>query len=162
MSGVPKIVKEFHAKLPKFPDGRINYTDSKVAAVVSVFLKYRNKILILKRSNKVLAYKGKWSAIGGYLDEPKPVKEKAMEEVAEELGVKGDNIASIVIAKSYESSDRQINRKWIIYPVLMELKKMPDIKMNWENTEYKWINPEELKKFDTIPGLQKSLKKVLK
>jgi hypothetical protein len=35
--------------------------------------------------------------------------------------------------------------------------KNPIIKLNWENSEFKWINKEELKNYDTVPSLQKVL-----
>jgi hypothetical protein len=31
------------------------------------------------------------------------------------------------------------------------LKDEPKIKLGWEHTEYKWIKPEELKIFGTVP-----------
>ena len=62
-----KLIKEFAEKLPKFPDGRIDYHNSDTAPVVDVFVKYQGKILILKRSNEVSNYQGKWNCISGYL-----------------------------------------------------------------------------------------------
>jgi len=44
----------------------------------------------------------------------------------------------------------------------VDLKKKPDIKLNWEHTEYRWIKPEELKKFDIVPSLDNSLKRAFK
>jgi len=74
-------VKEFAKKLPKFPDGRIDYTNSDTSLVLTVFIKYKDKILILKRSNKVGTYQGKWNTVTGYLDEPKPLIEKSKEDM---------------------------------------------------------------------------------
>ena len=47
------IIKEFANKLPKFPDGRIDYSSSDIAPVITVFVKHKDKILLLKRSDKV-------------------------------------------------------------------------------------------------------------
>jgi isopentenyldiphosphate isomerase len=129
-----KIIKEFSEKLPHFPDGRINYSNSDIAPVVTCFLKDKDKILLLKRSDKVRTYKGKWNTVAGYLDEPKTIREKALEK----------------------------HKTWITCPVLIELKNKPEIKLDWEHTEYKWINPEELISFDIVPKLDKSLRRVLK
>ncbi len=55
---VLRLVKTLGESLPRFEDGRINYTTSKTAPVVTVFIGYGNKFLLLKRSHKVQNYKG--------------------------------------------------------------------------------------------------------
>jgi isopentenyldiphosphate isomerase len=157
-----EIVKEFSKKLPKFKDGRIDYSDSDTAPVITIFIKYEDKILLLKRSEKVLTYKEKWNTVAGYLDEIKPIQEKIKEEVIEELGIEENNISSIFIGESYKFKDQKINRTWIVFPVLAELKNKLEIKLDWEHTEYKWIKPEELENFDIVPNLKESLKRVIK
>ena len=34
-------IQKFSDKLPKFPDGRINYSNSKIAPVITIFIKYK-------------------------------------------------------------------------------------------------------------------------
>ncbi len=155
-----KTIEKFAKKLPKFSDGRIDYSNSDIAPVITVFIKSKGEILLLKRSNKVRVYQGKWNTVAGYLDEVKPVREKVVEEVKEELGISKDNISLIHMGKPYEFTDTEVNKTWIVQPVLVELKKRPEIKLDWEHTEYKWIKPEELKKFDIVSNLDKSLENV--
>ena len=76
-------IQEFADKLPKFDDGRIDYSNSDTAPVITVFVKYKDKILLLKRSNKVNNYPSKWNTVSGYLDEVKPIKNKILEELSE-------------------------------------------------------------------------------
>jgi hypothetical protein len=57
-----KKLREFSKKLPKFEDGRIDYTNSDSAPGLNVFLEHEGKILIMKRSNKVGAYRKTWEA----------------------------------------------------------------------------------------------------
>ena len=154
-------IKELYVKLPKFEDGRIDYSNSSVAPVVTIFIKYKNNILLLKRSDKVMNYKEKWNTIAGYLDELKPVKDKILEEVSEELGINENGILSIKLGESYKFTDNKINKTWIICPVLILLKEKINIKLDWEHTEYKWIEPDEVKNFDTVPNLEESLFKIL-
>jgi isopentenyldiphosphate isomerase len=156
-----KTIEEFYKKLPKFPDGRIDYSNSDTAPVVTVFLKYKDKILLLKRSEKVLTYKGKWNAIAGYLDDLKPIQEKVKEEIKEELGIEKDIVSSVFIGESYKFRDEKINKTWIVFPVMVELKNEPKVKLDWEHTESRWIKPEELASFNTIPHFNQSLKKVI-
>jgi len=157
-----KTIKRFAGKLPSFPDGRIDYSDSDIAPVITVFIKYKDKILLLKRSDKVRTYQGKWNTVAGYLDELKPIRNKVLEEIQEELGINEDNVLSIHIGESYEFTDIEINKTWIVQPVLAVLKNEPEVKLDLEHTECKWIKPEELKDFDTVPKLNKSLKAVFK
>jgi len=158
---VLKLIEEFAQKLSKLPDGRIDYSNSDTAPVITIFVKYEDKILLLKRSDKVRAYQGKWNSVAGYLDELKPIRQKSLEEVREETGIKEDNISSIQVGESYEFKDTEIDKTWIIHPILVELKNEPEIQLNWEHTEYKWIKPEELKNFDIVLSLDKSLESVM-
>lgn len=158
----PLIVEEFAKKLPRFPDGRIDYSESESAPVLTCFVKYKDKILLLKRSRNVSNYQGKWNAISGYIDELRPLKEKVAEEVNEEIGIGPDDILTIKTGRVYEFQDESINKKWIIHTVLIELDKEPVIKLDWEHDEYVWIKPEELEKFDTVPNLITSLEVAFK
>lgn len=155
------VLMEFKS-LPRFPDGRINYSKSERAPVINCFVKYKDKVLILKRSNKVLAYKGKWNSVGGYIDENKPVKEKAIEELEEELKISRKTISRIKVGIPYEVRDESIKRTWIVFPVLAELNKAPKIMLDFEHTDFKWINPKDLLNYDIVPGLEQVLKKLEK
>ena len=156
---VMELIERLGKKLPRFPDGRIDYSKSRIAPVITVFVKYKEKILLIKRSGKVGTYKGKWHTVAGYLDEVKPVREKVLEELREEIGIVS-GIRSIRIEKSFEVKDRVIGKTWIVHPVLVELEGEPKIKLDWEHTEFRWIKPGNLKNFDTIPGIHKTLEKL--
>ncbi|MBN2603345.1 MAG: NUDIX domain-containing protein [Candidatus Thermoplasmatota archaeon] len=156
-----KLVKKFADKLPIFSDGRIDYSNAKTAIVVTVFIKFNKKILLLKRSDKVSTYRGKWNTVAGYIDEIKPVEEKIYEELKEELGIERENIKNLKLKQPFSFKDNKINRTWIINPALVELNKKPEIKLDWEHVEYKWINPRDIDSYDTVPNLKVSLKKGL-
>lgn len=155
-----EITEELARELPRFPDGRIDYSNSHVALTITAFVKYGDKILLLKRSGKVRTYRGKWCAVTGYLDELKPIRRKALEEVQEELGIRESSISSISIGKPYEFTDAELNITWVDHPILVELKNKPRVELDWEHTEYRWIKPEEMKDFDTVPMLDRSLENV--
>ncbi len=154
-------IKNFSEKLPKFSDGRIDYSNSNIAPVIIVFIKYKNEILLLKRSDKVRTYQGKWNVVAGYLDEVKPIQEKALEEIQEETKISKENILSIQIRESYKFIDSEINKTWIIVPVLCKLKNKCEIKLDWEHLEYKWIDPKELKNFDIVSNLKESFRRTM-
>ncbi len=154
-------IQWFADRLPKFNDGRINYANAGKAPVINVFIECGGEILLLKRSDKVRAYQGKWNSLGGYLDEVKPLRQKVLEELQEELGITESMIQSIDFGEPFEFIDSDIKKTWIIHPALAHLKEKPHIKLDWEHTEYRWIKPEELINFETVSKLDQTLKKVL-
>ena len=158
---VIKTVEYFAKKLPRFSDGRIDYSRSDVAPVVTVFIRYKGKVLLLKRRDKVGTYPGKWNTVTGYLDEVKTIREKVLEEIKEEIGMNKDNILSYDLVESYRFKDLSANKTWIVHPVLVELKDKPVIRLDWEHTEYRWIRPDEIKNFDVVPRLDESLKRAI-
>ncbi|MBM3209542.1 NUDIX domain-containing protein [Candidatus Shapirobacteria bacterium] len=155
------VLREFSERLPRFSDGRIDYSDSNKAPVLTCFVRFNNKILLLKRSDKVRVYQGLWNSVAGYLDEFRPLEEKALEELREELGITADIIKQTKLGQPYELTDNKANRTWVIFPVLVELNREPVIKLDWEHTDYKWIDPDDLKSFDIVPDLDKTLAQVL-
>jgi len=158
---IRSLITSFSEKLPHFPDGRIDYTNSDTAPVITIFICLEDKVLLLKRSEKVLTYKGKWNTVAGYLDEVTPIRDKVLEELSEELGIIKKDISLIKIGESYTFSDPIAKKTWIIYPVKVELYHDVAIVLDWEHTEYVWINPKDIDMFDTVPNAKISLKKAL-
>ncbi|MBI2140742.1 NUDIX domain-containing protein [Candidatus Woesearchaeota archaeon] len=154
----PALIKHFSKTLPHFPDGRIDYSGAAKAPVVIVFVKCGEKILLLKRSCKVRAYRGEWQAVAGYLDEIKPLKQKAAEELKEEAGINPRDINFWIFGTPYTFNDKRYKKEWAVHPVLVELKKKPRIKIDWEHTEYRWINPKDITKFDRVKNVDVGMK----
>ena len=48
------------------------------------------------------------------------------------------------------------NHQWEVYPFLFSCD-IREIKLNWENSDSKWINVNELNNFETVPSLDKVL-----
>lgn len=149
-----KKLQDFSKKLPHFKDGRIDYTHAKTSPAVLCFVMHQGRLLLVKRSDKVLAYGGKWHGIGGFLDDPqKSLMQKIHEELNEELGVQEKDIDHVVTGKMLRVDDPFLKRTWELCLALVELKTKPPIRLDWEHTAYRWISPEELSSYDTVPGL---------
>lgn len=156
-----KRVRHLAASLPRFPDGRIDYTDSDVAPVVNCMVYFDEHVLLLRRSSRVGADQGKWSGVDGYIDTLDPLRSTVLKELKEELGLAEGLIADIQIARPYRSADSAAKKTWIVYPVLVELTKAPDITLDWEHTRYEWVKPDQIGRFDLLPGQERVLKKAL-
>ena len=125
--------------------------------VVTSFIKNSNKILILKRSNKVRTMKGLWSGVSGIIENNEVPIDRARIEIFEEVGIKSEQISLVKnIEKIKISSPQYENHEWIVFSFLFETEKT-EIKLNWENSEYRWIMINDLKNYETVPNLYKIL-----
>ncbi len=156
-----RLLKKFSTTLPKFEDGRIDYSKSNIAPVLICFVKFQDRILLLKRSMEVNTYQGQWNSVAGYLDEFKPLKEKVLIELDEELGLKKDTIQILKFGEPFEFFDSNIRKNWIIFPAIARLKNKPKIRLDREHSEFQWIRPSDLDQFDIVPNLKKSLNRVI-
>ena len=125
--------------------------------IVTSFIRDNEKVLLLKRSNKVKTMKGLWAGISGIIEKNEKPLSRAKIEIFEETGISEDRITLIKEAEEMKVSSPQYeNHEWKIFPFLFETKK-PQIKLNWENSEYVWINVDELSNYKTVPSLDKVL-----
>jgi 8-oxo-dGTP pyrophosphatase MutT (NUDIX family) len=138
-------------------------TDNTVLAekhVVTCFLEHDDRILILKRSKKVGTYQNSWAGVSGYMDSSD--LEQAFTEINEETGLEKDEVKLIRRGRPLEIIDNRLARKWVIHPFLFHVKAPESIKLDWEHTEMRWIKPEELHRYQTVPGLKEALDLVIR
>jgi len=125
--------------------------------IVTSFIRDNEKLLILKRSDKVKSMKGLWAGISGIIEKNEEPLKRAKIEIFEEVGITENVITLVRSAEKMKIDSPQYeNHEWEIFPFLFEAKN-PTIKLNWENSEFKWINVEELENYETVPSLQKVL-----
>ncbi len=128
------------------------YLDVKKKRVVTAFLKKKDKVLVLRRSDNVKTYPGRWGGISGYLEGDEPL-ERAKKEIEEET-----SLQTKLISKGKPLLVRDKGTNWEVYPFLFEASG--DIQLNWENSEYRWIEPNKLKSLNAVPKLWKAYKSV--
>ena len=126
--------------------------------IVTSFIKNNNKILILKRSDKVKSMKCLWAGVSGIIEENDTTPlARAKTEILEETGINEEGIELLKANERIKIEDAQYkNHEWNIFPFLFKTKN-PEIKLNWENSEFKWIKPNEIKNYETVPELEKIL-----
>ena len=125
--------------------------------IVTSFIKDNEKLLILKRSSKVKSMKGLWAGVSGIIENNEEPLKRAKTEIWEEVGITEDKITLVKSAEEMKIDSPQYqNHEWEIFPFLFEAEN-PTIKLNWENSDFKWINVEELENYETVPSLQKVL-----
>ncbi len=144
------ILSECSEGMPRFADGRIDFSEAKVIPVVNVLVIHDDDILILKRTSKVSTNQNKWDCVGGYLDEEISPEKKALKELKEETGITSTDIQEIVRGGPITISEKSPSRRWIIFPVMVTLKDIkdkPEPSLDWEHSKYKWIRKSRIEGF---------------
>jgi 8-oxo-dGTP pyrophosphatase MutT (NUDIX family) len=129
--------------------------------IVTTFLKNSEEILLLKRSDRVKSMRNLWAGISGIIEDDEEPLKRAEIEIFEEVGIiKSD----IVLLKQGDviliESPQYQNHQWKVYPFLFSCENR-EIKLNWENSDSRWISINELNKFMTVPNLDKVLARLL-
>ncbi len=127
--------------------------------VVTCFLESDNKILILRRSGQVGTYQGRWAGVSGYME--KTPDEQALTEIEEETSLPRKDIKLIKRGEPLPIEDEKLGVKWVIHPYLFHIKDRSKIKIDWEHQETRWIKPEDVGKYDTVPKLKEALDRVI-
>ena len=92
--------------------------------IVTSFLTHNNKILILKRSQKVKTMKGLWSGISGVIENNEMPVERAKIEIFEEVGINQEYITRIKTNKELcVESPQYKNHQWMFNLIYMYLVK---------------------------------------
>ncbi len=125
--------------------------------IVTSFIKDNDRFLLLKRSDKVKTMKGLWAGVSGIIEGDEEPLKRAKIEIFEELGITEDKIKFLKSSVEMKINSPQYeNHEWEIFPFLFEVKN-PNIKLNWENSEYRWITKNEIKNYETVPSIEKVL-----
>ena len=126
--------------------------------IVTSFIKNGDRILILKRSDKVKSMKCLWAGVSGIIEKNDATPlDRAKTEILEETGINEEEIELLKANERIKIEAAQYkNHEWNIFPFLFKTKN-PEIKLNWENSEFKWIKPNEIKNYETVPELEKIL-----
>ncbi len=124
--------------------------------VVSAFLRNRGRFLVVRRSDRVGSFQGRWSAVSGYVEGQEDPRTRAAQEIREETGMKGARFrrtAEPVIT-------RHGNTAFIVHPFLFDAPTRR-VRLDWENVEYRWITPSDLKGLLTVPRLDLVMERIL-
>ena len=121
---------------------------------VTGVVRHKNKILILKKSHDDYNFPNYWSFCSGYIKEFESAEDTLLREIREETGLKAKMLKK---GKLFLKKYPALNKAWYIMPFLCEVSS-GKVKLDHENTEYRWIAPADLNKYKTVPGLRKDLK----
>ena len=128
---------------------------------VTCFLESDGEVLILLRSQQVRTFKGIWGGVSGLIENGMTSDTQALQEIQEETGLERDDIQLLKKSEAQIILDPNRNLKKIVYPYLFQVVDRSKVKINWEHTVFKWIKPEEIDNYPTMPELKETLQRVL-
>ena len=126
--------------------------------VVTCFLESEGEVLILRRSQQVGTYQGRWAGVSGYME--KSDDEQALVEIGEETTLVEDDLTLIKKGEPLIAKDETLGIKWVVHPYLFAIKDRNKIRIDWEHKEARWIKPEEIGDYPTVPMLKETLERV--
>jgi 8-oxo-dGTP diphosphatase len=127
--------------------------------VVTCFLESDGEILILRRSGEVGSYRGSWAGVSGYIEST--ADEQALTEIEEETGLPRQDVALVKKGEPLAVEDEGLGTRWLVHPYLFRIKDRDKISIDWEHKEARWIKPEDIAKYQTVPQLKEALSRVL-
>jgi len=128
--------------------------------VVTAFLRHDGKVLLLRRSGRVGSYQGRWAGVSGYLEDPAPLQQ-ALREIREETGLQDNHVRLVSAGTPLEVPAPELGKLWVVHPFLFDVTGAEAIRLDWENTEARWVLPEEVAALPGVPALAEALATVL-
>ena len=127
-------------------------TDSshkKPSMVVTSVLKNQNEVLVLRRSKEVKTMQEKWAGVSGYLEKNEDLLSRALIEIYEETRINKDEL---VLRKIFDRSNVQIHNELMInIQPFCFVSSTRKVVLDWEHSDYYWINQKEIDNFDFVP-----------
>ncbi len=136
--------------------GTVDLPEVEGRPVVSAFLRNRGRFLVVRRSNQVGSFQGRWSAVSGYIEGQEDPRARALLEIHEETRMKG-----VRFRRTAEPLlTRHGNTAFIVHPFLFDAPSRK-VTLDWENVEARWITPDEVDTLETVPRLKDVLIRLL-
>ena len=126
--------------------------------VVTCFLESDGEILLLRRSEQVGSYQGRWAGVSGYIE--KTPDEQARVEIEEEASLYQEDLKLIKKGEPLVVEDEKLGVRWVVHPYLFHIKDRGKIKIDWEHKETRWIDPKDIDNYQTVPMLKETLARV--
>ena len=122
--------------------------------VVTGVVMRKGKVLILKKHPNDYNYPNKWSFCSGFVKEFEAAQDTVLREVKEETGLKAKIVKE---GKLFQKDDKKNCKSWVIKCFLCKVNS-EKVKLDHENTDFKWINHKDIRNYLIVPGLEKDLK----
>jgi predicted aconitase with swiveling domain len=137
-------------------EGVVEVKDLTEKHVVTTVLRSKGKILLLRRSSKVGSFRGRWAGVSGFIEPHEPDEDAARRELQEEVSVTKARLVRRIEPERF----RDGKTVWCVHPFLFDVKD-PSVKLDWEHEAFEWTAPQDIGRFETVPGLPMIVRKLL-
>lgn len=127
------------------------------AKIVNCAVVNGGMLLLLKRGPDVATHRGTWGIVAGYIEPGESPEQAAFKEITEETGLRPSQFRLLKTGMTKSSSSEGIT--WEMHPFLFE-SLTDKITLDWEHEEHCWVRPEEIKNYNTTPGMADVLRSV--
>ena len=111
-------------------------------------------------STGVKTNKEKWAGVSGYVEPGERPIETAYKELEEETSARPDQLSLLRVAEPLVFRDDVHDTTWVVHPFLFDDLGV-EVVLDWEHTEFTWIEPEEIGSYDTVISLRRTLEAAL-
>jgi translation initiation factor 2B subunit (eIF-2B alpha/beta/delta family) len=133
-------------------------SDPEATPVVTIFLRHRGDVLLLRRSEEVDSYPGQWGAVAGHVERDNP-EASALDEIEEETGLREQDVELNQMGSPFTVEDSDRGTNWQVHPFLFDAETRA-VETNWETAEAEWTSPTAILRRDTVPDLWTSYRRV--
>ena len=133
-------------------------SDDEPTPVVTVFLRHRGDVLLLRRGEDVDSYPGQWGAVAGHVENDDP-QGSALQEIEEETGLHDADVHLEQQGSTFTVEDEGRGTHWQVHPFLFDVESR-SIETNWETAAAEWTSPTAILRRDTVPDLWTSYRRV--
>lgn len=121
--------------------------------VVTVFLQRRDgRVLLLRRSDRVGSFRGRWAAVSGHIEGAIP-RAQALQEVVEETGLRSSEVQ--LLSEGPMVYARDGGRIYAVHPFRFHAVRS-EVTLDWEHTEAEWVDPTEILRREVVPRLYRA------
>lgn len=113
-------------------------------------------MLLLRRSQEVGSYAGRWGAVAGYAEEDPDGQ--ALVEIDEETGL-AEAVTLVRAGAPFDVHDEALGKHWVVHPYLFDSASR-DVKTDWETQEAVWASPTSILQRTAVPELWTSYERV--
>ncbi|GHO44012.1 NUDIX domain-containing protein [Ktedonospora formicarum] len=128
--------------------------------VVTCFLQKREgdeiRLLLVRRSQQVGSYHGRWAGISGFVEEGVTPEQQAYTEIQEETGLTQAQLRMLRRGGVVEHVDQELGRHFYVHPFLFEVETDDAVVIDWEATDMRWIEPDRMADYETVPKLREA------
>jgi translation initiation factor 2B subunit (eIF-2B alpha/beta/delta family)/ADP-ribose pyrophosphatase YjhB (NUDIX family) len=126
--------------------------------VVTVFLRNRSDVLLLRRSETAGSSPGRWGGVAGHVvGDP---DQTARAEIREETDIDAETQTTLRRrGESFPVEDRDLDTRWLVHPYLFDCDTRR-VTTNAESDDWTWVSPDEIFERETVPDLWRSYDRV--